>query len=212
MTCCQCQGIEKFFDERYVARELSRYRRRGADKTTRWLLEALKTAGVSGLTLLDIGGGVGAISHALLQAGVTRACSVEGSPAYLQAARAEAERRGHAGRIDARHGNFVDLAGKIAAADIVTLDRVICCYPDMHRLVGLSAARARRFYGLVYPRDTWWVKLALGLQNLFFRLRRNPFRTFAHPSRQVEALVNQQGLRQRFYRRTLIWQVVLYAR
>ena len=35
--------------------------------------------------------------------------------------------------------------------DILTLDRVICCYPDMQKLVGLSAKRARKLYGLIYP-------------------------------------------------------------
>jgi hypothetical protein len=66
MTCSQCQGIEDLFSEEYVAGELKRYRRRGPDKTTRILIEALKKDGVEGETLLDIGGGLGAIQHELL--------------------------------------------------------------------------------------------------------------------------------------------------
>ncbi len=41
-------------------------------------------------------------------------------------------------------GDFVEVAGSIQPADIVTLDRVICCYPDVERLVGLSSQRATR--------------------------------------------------------------------
>ena len=176
------------------------------------LTEAIKEASVDGLTLLDIGGGVGAIQHELLGAGVDQATQVDASAAYIAAARAEAQRRGNAERVSYRHGNFVDLAADIDPADIVTLDRVICCYPEMEKLVGLSAAKARRLYGLVYPRDTWWVKLGLALMNFFLRLQRSHYRTFAHPTKSVEAILNGNGLRQSFYRRTLVWQVAVYRR
>ena len=89
---------------------------------------------------------------------------------------------------------------------------MICCYHDMEKLVGLSAARACKLYGLVYPRDTWWVNIGLGLENLSFRLRRSPFRTFVHPTEAVEAILNARGLKRRSYHRTLVWQVVVYTR
>jgi hypothetical protein len=53
-----------------------------------------------------------------------------------------------------QYGDFVALAPALSAADVVTLDRVICCYDDMPALVGRSAALAERLYGVVYPRDT----------------------------------------------------------
>ncbi len=212
MNCCQCQGIEELFNEQYVAKELSRYRAKGPLKTTRLLIDALKEEGVQGLTLLDIGGGVGFVQHELLGAGVLNATDVEASTAYLAAARAEAQRRGHAEHVSYYHGNFVDVAANIAPADIVTLDRVICCYHDMETLVGLSTARARKLYGLVYPRDAWWVKIGLAVENFFYRLRRSPFRVFFYPTDAVEAVVRSNGLKRRFYRRTWVWQVVVYTR
>jgi magnesium-protoporphyrin O-methyltransferase len=212
MDCCQCKGIEDFFDERVASSELASYREKGPEKTTRWLIEALEAEGVHGLDLLDIGGGVGAVHHELLEAGVESATDVDASNAYIKAARSEAQRRGLADRVTYRHANFVDAASEIPPADIVTLDRVICCFPDMHNMVSLSAARARRLYGLVYPRDTWLIRFGLGILNLFQRLRRRPFRVFAHATREVEALVTESGLKRRFYRRTLFWQVIVYTR
>jgi hypothetical protein len=212
MNCCQCQGIEELFSREYVARELSRYRAKGSDKTTRMLTGAIREGGVDDLTLLDIGGGVGAIQHELIDAGVREVTSVEASSAYIGAAKEEAQRRGIAEQVSIHHGNFVDLATDIAPADIVTLDRVICCYPDMEKLVSLSAARARKLVGLVYPRDTWWVKIVLALQNFFFSLRRSPFRTYSHPTEAVEAILGDSGLKRRFYQRTLVWQVAVYTR
>ena len=137
---------------------------------------------------------------------------MDASAAYLNAARAEAQRRGLADRLSYLHGDFVALAEDVPPADIVTLDRVICCYPDMEKLVNLSASRAQKLYGLVYPRDVWWVKLWLAVENIYYRLRKNPYRGFAHPTRAVEDLLRRKGLKQSFYRRALIWQVAVYTR
>jgi len=212
VNCCQCQGIEAVFDPKHAAKELENYRKKGPARTTRMLIDALKASGIRGMTLLDIGGGVGAIQHALLRAGVTTATDVDASPAYLQAALEEAQRQGHADRVTYHAGDFVDRADEIEPADIVTLDRVICCYHDMEALVGLSSARARRLYGLVFPRDAWWVRMAGPIANLFFRLRRNPFRIFFHPTDAVEAVVRGNGLEQKFRGGTLVWQVMVYER
>jgi magnesium-protoporphyrin O-methyltransferase len=212
MNCCQCQGIEELFSQEYVEKELAHYRAKGPDRTTRMLTKAIKEAGVDGLTLLDIGGGLGAIQHELAEAGVQAVASVEASAAYIAAAKEEAGRRGLADHVSYQHGNFVDLAARIAPADIVTLDRVICCYDDMEQLVSLSAARARKLYGLVYPRDTWWVKILLAVENFFFRLRRSHYRAYVHSTAAVEALVNGSGLLRHSYRRTLVWQVAVYQR
>ncbi|MEE8391168.1 MAG: hypothetical protein V3S14_10285, partial [Anaerolineae bacterium] len=121
-------------------------------------------------------------------------------------------RQGHADRVSFYHGDFVDLAPDIPSADIVTLDRVICCYRDMEALVGLSSARAGKLYGVVYPRDTWWTRIGWAIFDFVFGVLRNPFRAFVHPTEAVDAVVRGSGLEPRFYRQTAIWQVVVYER
>jgi hypothetical protein len=212
VSCCQCRGIETLFGERTARRDLKHYREKGPLRTTRILLNAIRAEGVRGSTLLDIGGGVGAISNELLNAGAMRATAVDASPAYLQAAQEEAERQGHADRIEYHHGDFVDVVPRMTAADIVTLDRVICCYDDMQALVSASVNKARRLYGLVYPRDTWWDRLGVAIVNLACRVRRNPFRVFVHSPEAVERILRSEGFARRFYCTTPIWQIVVYAR
>ena len=212
MKRCQCEGIEELFDQKFVSNELQRYRKKGPIKTTRMLIDALKKEGVGELTLLDIGGGVGLIQRELLAAGAQKATSVDASTAYVAAAKAEAEKNGYADRVSYIQGDFVDLDEEIDNADIVTLDRVICCYDDMQNLVSLSAGHARRLYGVVYPRDVWWVKVLLAVENLGEQFRRSNFRAFVHSSDDVEALVVGNGLKRHSYQRTLTWQVVVYGR
>jgi magnesium-protoporphyrin O-methyltransferase len=210
---CQCQGIELKFDQKYVSKDLEEYRRKGPKATTVALIDALKAEGLQGLSLLDIGGGLGDIQHDLLQSGVRSATDVEASTAYLEACKAEADRQGHGHRIRHVRGDFVDLAATIPAADVVTLDRVICCYHDMTALVALSSAKATKLFGLVYPRDEWWVKLGMSfLYNLRFWLQRNPFRVYVHPSVAVERLTRESGLSIRLARKMGPWQVVVFHR
>jgi magnesium-protoporphyrin O-methyltransferase len=212
MTCCQCQGIERLFDRREALRKLHAYARHGPDRTTRLLLDAVKAQNIQGATLLDIGGGIGVAQLELLSAGLRSATDVDASSAYLGVAREEAQRRGYGDRVSYRHGDFVALAPQIEPADIVTLDRVICCYHDMPALVRASAAKARRLYGLVYPRAAWWTRCFSATENMMFRLRRHPYRSFIHPTRQVDALVRGAGLERRVSHQGAFWQVILYAR
>ena len=213
MDCCQCQGIETKFDQKYVAKKLKKYRENGPKDTTRLLIDTLKAEEIEGMTLLDIGGGVGDIQHAMLSSGIAHVINNEASTAYLEACRQEAQRLGHADKIHDVPGNFVDVANNIDPADIVTLDRVICCYHDMPSIVEMSVQKAKKFYALVYPIDKWWTRL---LTSVYYNFRnwlgRNPMRMFVHSPEMVESIVRSHGFKRHFYRVMGAWQIVIYSR
>jgi SAM-dependent methyltransferase len=211
---CAC-ALGNEFGAATALRELRAYRRRGPDRTTSWLIDGLRggpDGPTHGLTILDIGAGVGAVHLELLRAGASRAVDVDGSPAYVDTAREEAVRQGVADRVTHVAGDFVELAPSVEPADLVALDRVVCCYPEVGALVRLSAARARRRYGLVYPRDGWWVRAGGALLNGLTRLVRRRTRAYIHRTADVEAIVGAAGLAPVYRRSTLFWQVVVYER
>jgi magnesium-protoporphyrin O-methyltransferase len=212
MTCPHCLDLPGMFDRKLAAFELKRYRRKGPAKTTRMLLDALVGQGVRGSTVLDIGGGVGAVQLELLAAGAERAVNADASPAYHAVAREEAERRGKLDRIEFHLGDFVEMAPALPAMDVVTLDKVICCYPDMGALVEASAAHTRGLWGAVFPRERAGVRLAFRLVNLWQRLRRRAFRVYVHPTARVEEALRGQGLAPLFVGRTFVWQVMVWGR
>jgi magnesium-protoporphyrin O-methyltransferase len=211
MTCCHADGIEHKFDHANANKQLRRLRRRGPSKNTRLLIESLADS-VAGASLIDIGGGVGTIHHLLLDAGAKSAVHVDISNAYLDVAREEAARRGHAGQVRFIHGDFVEVARDVPAADVVALDRVICCYPDMDALLGRAAEKTRRLLGAVYPRDAWWVRAALVWINTLQRLRRSSFRLYFHAPAAIDARLRGEGLTQTSLRRTAFWEIVRYER
>ena len=216
MSCTQCDGIEDQFDSAEARKNLRRFRRRGPDKTTRFLIADLRAAlqaiNARDLDLLDIGAGIGAIHHELLDGAVSRAVHVDASSAQLAGAREETERRRHASRVEFRRGNFVDMANDISVADVVTLDRVICCYDDMESLVRRSADKASRLYGAVYPRRNTWMRVGIAAVNLVQRLKRTTFRVFLHDPTSIDRVLRTAGLERASMRRTLGWEVVVYSR
>jgi SAM-dependent methyltransferase len=208
---CACT-VGNEFGEATARSELRTYRKSGPARTTRWLLEGLKGDGVDGLSVLDIGAGVGAVHLDLLRAGAATAVDVDGSPAFVAVAREEAARQGLVDRVVHVVGDFVSLAPTVAPADLVVLDRVVCCYPDMQALVRQSVARARLRYGLVYPRDTWWIRAGSRVLNGIARLFRQRVRAYIHPTAAVDAIVRGAGFVPRLRRTNVFWQVAVYER
>ncbi len=213
MTKPQCCGIEQMFDDKTAQADLKEYLKKGPSKATRTLIEQVSAGGLAGLRLLDVGGGIGMIHHELLPRGLAAVTHVDASSAYLATARAESERRGHAEQVEFQFGDFVDLAPGLAPADIVTLDRVICCYDDMPALVRASAALARQRYAIVIPLDAGWIQTIGRIANFFLRVfTRNPYRLFIHPTAEIERLLAETGLQRSFYKRHGFWQVLVYQR
>ena len=201
------------YDEKIAATDLRRYLAKGPRPWTRALTGALKAEGIEGATLLNIGGGIGAIQHELLEGGLTQATHVDASSAYLEAARMEGERRGHGDRVTYRHGDFVDLAGSVSPADIVTLERVLNVYPEWERLAALSAKRARRLYAVALPRDTPFVRLVISAMNRVLRLQRRRVRAAIIPIEVLDRVLRDEGLvRHRSATVGPAWQVVVYRR
>ena len=212
MGCCQCQGIENMFDKKAANRQLKRYLKKGPSKTTSMLLDAINKKGVQGLNFLDIGGGIGAIQYDLIKAGASNGTSIEASSAFFDIVKEEALQNGLAERVNFKYGDFTATASDVDSADIVTLDKVICCYDDMSELVGLSSKLARKIYAVIYPRDVWWTKLALLMMNFYPRIKGSSFRVFIHPTKKVEEIIFGNGLKRNYYATTLFWQVAIFTR
>src|SRR5919201_341403 len=80
--CCTPSGYRKIFGEKTARRDVRKYRRRGLDRAARQIVGFLAGRGVDGDSVLEVGGGVGAIQLELLKAGAARATNVELSPEY----------------------------------------------------------------------------------------------------------------------------------
>lgn len=212
MSCCAPKGYRELFGERAARRDARRYRRKGLDETAQEMVEFLRGRGLDDATVLEIGGGVGAIGLELLRAGADRAVEVELSPNYERSAAELARELGFEGRVERRLGDLVAEGEGVPAADAVVMHRVVCCYPDVDALVGAAGERARRHLVLSFPRDRRLVRAGRRVINLWFRLRRWDFRFHLHPRAAILAAAEREGLRPVLEHQGAIWQVAALER
>jgi hypothetical protein len=176
------------------------------------MLGFLEEAGIEGATVLEVGGGVGEIQIELLKRGAARSVNLELSPAYEREAERLLGEAGVAGRVERRLHDIAVDPDAVAPADVVVLHRVVCCYPDYERLLGAAAAHARRLLVFSYPRCNAVSRLFIVAQNVWFRIRRKEFRTFAHPPSAMLAVLGDRGLHATFAHSGLVWHVTGLAR
>jgi hypothetical protein len=190
--CTPPSEYRRFFNRRIAAHEARRYRRRGLPRTARRLVEL--AGDVTGSSVLEIGGGIGSLTLELLESGARRATNVELSGGYEEAAAVLLAEHRLGDRADRHVADFVEEAGVVEPHDVVLLHRVVCCYPDADGLVGTAAAHTGRRLLLTYPRERGATRLAVRLVNLWLRLTRCGFRTYAHPVARIVAAAERQGL------------------
>ena len=216
MTSCCCSEYadiaDRQFSEKLAARDLKRYQLKGPGPTTRLMLDCIVAAGAARGHVLDVGGGVGALSFELLDRGVSQATIVDASSAYTAAAQREARELARARAMHIVHADFLAAADSLPTVDIVTLDRVVCCYPSYAPLLSEAMRHSTRYVALSLPRDLWYMRSVVGTENLARRVSGNPFRSFVHRASAMTELAAHHGFTLRCRQRTIAWQVDLLER
>src|SRR4051812_36491828 len=211
-TCCVHNRDTGRFFGWFAKRYRKRFARKGFEPSQRHLMKGLRSSGFNGATLLEIGCGIGYLHQRMLEAGAATAVGIDLSARMLQEAREQARQHGLAERTDYREGDFVELAHLLRPADIVILDKVICCYPDADALVQRSAGMAIRLYAFTIPRDRWTVRFAFVASRLLTALIRCGFRPYVHDAATIEHRVMQAGFVRVFEEYSVMWLTRVYAR
>lgn len=212
MPCNCCEITDNTFGEDEAKANLKDYHKRGPANQTKLILEAVRSLGLKDAALLDVGGGIGTIHHELLKDVAREATHVDASSAYLKVATEEAKRLGHEAQVKFVHADFTDVAENLRQADVVTLDRVVCCYPNFRELLKAASSKSKKAIAMTYPRETWYMKMAIGVMNFFQRLMRDPFRVFVHPVAEMDGLLKNEGFTRTSVRKLFVWEMSLYQR
>jgi magnesium-protoporphyrin O-methyltransferase len=214
MNCCRstCAATAAHFDRQVAEDNLRRYKTKGLDKRAKRLIEALVKSGIDGASVLDVGSGIGMISVELLQRGAASATLADASPAYLEVARELAAEKSLAGRMQFVAGDFVETARSLPIADIVVMDRAVCCYPAWRPFLTAASERCRQRLAITYPRGRLDVKFVIGVENFRRQLAKNDFRAFVHPPREMQAALATTGLTRVHETGTLAWKIEVYSR
>ena len=205
--CCDPNGYDDIFGAGFARRVAKRYRRRGLDRTATRLVDFLVPDGldVAGATVLEIGGGVGEIGLELLRRGAAHVTEVELSHSYDEEARRLAEAAGVADRIERRIVDVADTPDAVEPADLVVLHRVVCCYPDVERLLGVAADRCRGRLAFSHPPRNVASRALLSVQNTVCAVSGKEFRAYVHAPALMRDVLRVHGLDPVLRHEGLVW-------
>lgn len=195
-SCCGPPDPTRYdavFDERFARRVARRYGAKGPTAVERRLLDFLVASGVDGASVLEVGGGVGELQLELLARGAARTVNLELSHEYEVQAERLIAAAGVRERVVRTIG--IDLAlqpDSAPPADIVVLNRVVCCYPEAERLLDAAARHAHRTVAFSHPPRNWFTRAGAVLENGRCRAERRSYRAYVHdPDRMCDALQRQ---------------------
>ncbi|MCW8854158.1 MAG: class I SAM-dependent methyltransferase [Gammaproteobacteria bacterium] len=212
MSCCcpHAQSASRFFSF-FARRYRQRFEKKGFEPSQKQLMEGLSQAGYQGLTILEVGSGVGHVHQTLLEQGAASAVGIDLAPEMIKEAERWAEDRGLTERTRYIEGDFIHQTNEIETADVCVMDKVVCCYPDAEALVKITLTKTSKIYALTYPRNKWYVRLAIGLAAFMLKLIRSDFRPYVHDPELIEHWIADQGYSKTYEARTFVWLTQVYT-
>jgi len=200
------------FKPRFARKCLRRYRKKGLDKIERGMVASVPAGGLDGARILEIGGGIGTIQAELLGAGASQGEIVELVSAYEPYALELAREKGLETRSTFRVGDVLEQPDAVAPADIVVLNRVVCCSPDGVRLTGVAARLAEHMLLLSFPRDHFLVRVVVHVMNATLWLMGRSFRAFLHPRASLYEAAQAEGFAVAETGRGIAWEFATFRR
>ena len=192
MSCCARSYQEKF-DAETARAEMSNYLDQGIKKNSKPLLSLLLNLDLKNHTLLDVGGGIGAISFELLKEGISHTTLVDLSPHYVSVFEKEAKKRQIHARSEAYQGDILDWSADLTPSDLLVMDKVICCYPNFKPLMEAVIDLSVRWVAFSLPRNTWWVKAGQWFNQKWRQITGDSFRTYIHPTAEIYQQLQRGG-------------------
>ncbi len=210
--CCRAAPCEELFDARVAAWYLRRYQRGGLDGTERRMLAVLGAADLAGSSVLELGGGVGALQAELLKRGAAKGEVVELVAAYAPFAAELAAEAGVAERSTFRVADVLGDPGAAQPADIVIVNRVVCCSAEGVELLGAAARLTKGVLLVSFPRPSRLARLAARAQHGLARLFGRLYRFYVHPRARLRAAAEGAGLEPVGGGAGLVWEYVAFRR
>jgi len=208
--CCKTT-YDTTFDLKRANKEMTQYLKTGPKKSTKYLLKPLQEWIQVEDSLLDIGSGVGALIWELLENGIDHVHYIEISDAYSKVFKEQVASKALEKQVNILTGDFTEHHPSLPQVDVVTMDKVICCYQDYRPLVKLSLQKARKVYAYTILRDIWWVKAVNKVESLIKSFT-NYLRTHIHPTAEIEEMVVSQGFKKIYQKSHREWLTVIYTK
>ena len=212
MSCCNYRDYDNAFNLKLAQKELQDYKETGLKKSSQPLMEVLQYLPMANKSLLDIGGGVGAITFELFKKDISHATHVDISSASVDTFREELNRRSLSTKVNSLNGDFVTLSEQIPNADLVVLDKVLCCYRDFEELVSKSVDKANHWYVFSIPRTRLRERVYFFFDGILNRIKGEYIPLYFHPVDAIEKMVATAGFDKKQEKLDGKWRIFVFQK
>jgi magnesium-protoporphyrin O-methyltransferase len=207
-----CCGADLFFNKKMAAKEYKNYLKKGPSKATSKIIDQLAEKDVAGKSLVDVGGGIGALQWWFLKKGGKHTTDIDASSGYLKQAEIHAAKNGWQEQSRFLLGDCIEIYDEIETVDFITLDKVVCCYPNYKEILNATCKKSTGLVSLSYPMDGIIAQGIKRLADLFFMLLGNPYRPFIHSVKEIRSIFAENGYNRVSYNLAFPWHVETYER
>jgi len=212
MVSGNCCGVEKIFDSKEAAKLKKKYLKKGPRGVTRVLVQLLDRLPKEGKSLLDIGGGVGALQWHFLENGGESSTDIDASEAYLKTAEELSQEKGLSDRTKFVLADIACLED-IGPHQYVTLDKVVCCYPDYKSLLEKATGNCTETLALSMPVSNMVSRAISKMTNVWLSyIKRSPFRMHIHQVKEIDAFIESKGFKLIDKKLSFPWWARVYGR
>jgi magnesium-protoporphyrin O-methyltransferase len=177
------------------------------------MLDLLREAPLRRPSVLELGCGTGGLSVSLLEMGAAHVTGIDLSAQSVEIARRRAAAAGHAEQAAFEVGNAAEATA--VPHDWVVLDRVICCFGDVERLVGRAIALAGERIALSVPESRGWrglVNRPLWVAEYAWDRWWGGCRGYVHDLKRIERRLATAGFVPTASDRVGLWYIGIYDR
>lgn len=207
-----CCGADLFFDKKTADKKYNAYLKKGASRVTAKMILQLQKQFIEGKSLVDIGGGIGTLQWWFLENGGNKTVDIDASSGYLKQAKEHAIKMGWESKSEFMLGDCVDVFPQIDIADFITLDKVVCCYPNYREILETTCDKATKSVSLSYPMDGFISQLVRKTGDIILSFQKNPFRPFVHPVAEIRDVFKQKGFDRVSHSLVFPWHVETYVK
>ena len=207
-----CCGADLFFDKKTSDKKYKIYLKKGPSRVTAKMIEQLEKQEVEGKSMIDIGGGIGALQWWFLGVGGHATIGIDASSGYLKQAEEHSKTKGWETKSEFILGDCVEIYPQIESAEFITLDKVVCCYPNYKEILEATCDKATKAISLSYPMDGFISEAIRKMGDFFMSFKNNPFRPFIHSVKDIRLVFEQKGYKRVAHNLAFPWHVETYEK
>lgn len=207
-----CCGADLFFNKKTAEKEYRKYLKKGPSRVTAKIIQQLRQQEIEGKSMVDVGGGIGALQWWFLDNGGKQTTDIDASSGYLKQAEYHAAQKGWQNNTRFVMGDCVEVYNEIDDPHFITLVKVVCCYPNFEEILDSSCKKAIGHVSLSYPIDGIISQSIRMFGDLFFMLKGSPYRPFVHSVKKIRDVFARNEYQRITHDIAFPWHVETYAR